>query len=71
MSRFALHRQGQNSHVCTCWAGMACRGSTLVRPQRAGLDDCPTDLKASPSTDRRKGFLPARNDRVFTLGDIR
>ena len=71
MLRFALHRQGQNSHVCTLWHAMPCRGSLLVLPNGAGLGYRPTDLHVSPSTDRRKGFLPALNDRVSTLGEIR
>ena len=36
MSRFALHRQGQNSQVCPRWHAMACRGLTLVLPNSAG-----------------------------------
>ena len=71
MLRFALHGQGQNSHVCTRWHGMACRGLTLVLPNSARLGYRPTDLNGTPSTDSRKGFLPARNDRVSTLGAIR
>ena len=70
MSRFALHRQGQNSHVCTRWHAMACRGLTLVLPYSAGLGYRPTERNVSPGTDRRKGFLPARNDRFLTLGEI-
>ena len=69
--RFALHRQGQNSQVSTRCHGMPCRGSLLVLPNSAELGYRPTDLNVSPSTDRRKGFLPARNDRVSTLGEIR
>ena len=68
---FALHRQGQNSHVSTRCHGMPCRGLTLVLPHSAGLDHRPTDLNLSPSTDRRTGFLPARGDRLSTLGEIR
>jgi len=71
MLRFALHRQGQNSHVSRRWHGMACRGLTLVLLNSAGFGHRPTDLNISPSTDRRRGFLPARNDRVSTLGGIR
>ena len=37
MSRFALDRQGQNSHVSARWHAMACRGSLLVLPNSAGL----------------------------------
>ena len=71
MSRFALHRQGQNSHVCTRWHAMACRGSTLVLPHSAGPGHCPTERNVSPGTDRRKvssrpwatGLPPWRNRR--------
>jgi len=69
--RFALHRQGQNSHVSTRRHPMACRGSLLVLPDSAGLGYRPTDLNVSPSTDRPKGFLPALGDRVSTLGETR
>ena len=71
MCRFALHRQGQNSHVAARCHAMAGRGLTLVLPNSAGLGYRPTDLNVSPSTDRRKDFLPARGDRVSTLGEIR
>ena len=71
MLRFAIHRQGQNSHVSTRCHGMPCRGSLLVLLNSAGLGYRPTDLNVSPSTDRRKVFLPARGDRVSTLGAIR
>ena len=71
MLRFALHRQGQNSHVRAHCHAMACRGLTLLLPDRAGLGYRPTDLNVFPSTDRRKDFLPARNDRVCTRGEIR
>jgi hypothetical protein len=69
--RFALRRQGQNSHVSTRWHGMPCRGLTLVLANSAGLGYRPTDLNTSPGTHRRKGFLPARGDRISTLGEIR
>jgi hypothetical protein len=69
--RFALHRQGQNSQVSTRWHVMPCRGLTLVLPNSAGLGYRPTELNVQPSTDRRKGFLPALNGRVSTLGAIR
>jgi len=65
--RFALHRQGQNSHVAAHYRAMACRGSLLVLPHGAGLGHRPTDLDASASTDRRIGFLHALGDRVSTL----
>ena len=71
MLRFALHRQGQNSHVSTRWHAMARRDLTLVPPNSAGLGYRPTNPNVSPSADRRKDFLPARNDRVSTLGEIR
>jgi len=69
--RFALHRQGQNSQASTRCHGMPCRSLTLVVPYSAGLGYRPTDLNVSSSTDRAKGFLPARNDRVCILGEIR
>jgi len=71
MLRFALHRQGQNSHVSTRCHGMACRGLPLLLPNSAGLGYRPTDLNVSPSSDRPKGLLPARNDRVSTPLGIR
>ena len=71
MCRFALGRQGQSSHVAARCRAMACRGSLLVLPHSAGLGYRPTDPNVSPSTDRAKGFLPAGNDRVSTLGEIR
>ena len=71
MLRFALHRQGQNSQVSTRCHAMACRGSVLVLPDSAGLDSRPTGLNVRPSTDRRKGFLPALKGPVSTLGEIR
>jgi len=71
MLRFALHRQGHNSHVSTRWHPMPCRGSRLVLPNSAGLDYRPTDLNASLSTERRVDFLPALNDRISTRGEIR
>ena len=43
---------------------MACRGSLLVLLARAGLGYRPTDLNVQPSTDRRKGLIPARSDRA-------
>jgi hypothetical protein len=66
VSRFALHRQGQNSQVCPRWHGRPCHA--LVLPKRAGLGYRRAGLKAQPSTDRRKRFLPAGSDQVFTLG---
>jgi hypothetical protein len=66
--KFALHRQGQNSQVSTRCHDMPCRGLTLVLPSSAGLGYRPTTCNVQPSTDRRKGFLPALNDRVSTLG---
>ena len=71
MLKFALHRQGQNSHVCTRWHAMACRGLALVLPYSAGLGYRPTELNVQPPTNRRKSLLPAPNDRVSTLGEIR
>ena len=71
MSRFALHRQGQNSHVCTRCRAMACHGSLLVLPHRGRLGYRPTERNVSPSAIRSKGLLPARSKRVATLGEIR
>ena len=71
MCRFALHRQGQNSHVAARIRAMASRGLTLVLPHTAGMGYRPTDPNASPCTDRAKGFLPALGDRVCTRGEIR
>ena len=64
--RFALHRQGQNSQVSTHCHSMPCRGS-LQLPNSVGLGYRLTGLNVQPSTDRRKGFLPALGDRVSTL----
>jgi len=69
--RFALHRQGQNSHVSTRCHGMPCRGLTLVLPNSVALGYRPTDLNVQPSTDSRKAFRPALNDRVSPRGGIR
>jgi len=75
MVRFALHRQGQNSYVCTRCHAMACRGSRNTwsdnRARTTGPGYRPTGSNAPPSTDRRTGFLPARSDWVSTLGEIR
>jgi len=75
MCRFALHRQRQNSHVSTRWHAIACRGSRNYwshnRARTTGLGYRPSGSNERPSTDRRKGFLPARNDRVSTVGEIR
>src|SRR5664280_696335 len=52
---------------------MPCRGSrnywTNNRARTTGLGYRPTGSNVNPSTDRRRGFLPARNDRVSTLGE--
>jgi hypothetical protein len=64
--RFALDRQGQNSHVWPRGRAMACRGVTLVLPSSAGLGYRRAGLNLQPSTDRAKGLLPARSDRVST-----
>jgi len=71
MCTFALHGQGQTSHVCTRWHAMATRSSTLALPHSARLGYRPKDLNESPSTDRPKGLPPALGDRVSTLGEIR
>jgi hypothetical protein len=71
MRRFALHRQSQNTDVCALGHAMACRGFPRVLPNCAGPCYRLPDLNVSPSTDRRKDLLPARSDRVSTLGEIR
>ena len=71
MLRFTLDRQGQNSQVCTRCHAMACRGLTPLLPNSAGCGYRPTDLNVCPSTDNRKGFHPARSDRVSPLGESR
>jgi hypothetical protein len=65
--RFALHRQGQDSQVCTRCHGMPWRSSPLVLPNSVGLGYRPTGLNVQPSTGGWKGFLPALNDRVSPL----
>ena len=65
MLRLALHRPSQDSQVAARRHAMA--RSLLVLPNSVGLGDRPTDLNVHPVTDSRKGFLPARNDRVFTV----
>ena len=62
--RFALHRQGQDSQVCTRCHGMPWRSSLLVLPNSVGLGYRPTGWNVQPSTGGRKGFLPALDDRV-------
>ena len=75
MCRFALHRQGQNPHVCPRWHAMACHGSRAYCSDNCarttGLGYRPTSSNPKPSTDTRKGFLPARSDRVSIPGEIR
>ena len=75
MCRFALHRQGQHSHVSTRCHAMACRGLrnhwSHNRARTTGLGYRPTGSTVQLSTDRLKVFLPARSDRVSTLGEIR
>ena len=66
MCRFALHGQGQGSHVAARRHAMACRSLTLALPHSAGLGYRPTDVNRAPSTDRRKGLPPALGDRVST-----
>lgn len=65
MLRFALHRQGLNSQVATRCYGMSRRGSL---PNSVALGDRTTVRTLSPSTDTRKGLLPALNNQVSTLG---
>jgi hypothetical protein len=71
MGTFALHRQGQGSQVCTRSHAMTYLGPALVLPERLEGGYRPTELNMQPSTDRRKGFLPARGGRASTLGEIR
>ena len=75
MLRFALHRQGQNSQVSTRCHRMPCRGShnywSTNRARTTGLGYRPTGSNVQPSTYSRTVFLPARSDRVSTLGEIR
>ena len=71
MFRFALHRQGQYSHVCTRFRGAPCRGSLLVLPHRAGPGYRAMDRNVSPCAHRPKGPLPALGDRILTLGEVR
>jgi hypothetical protein len=75
MCRFALHCQGQNSHVAARWRALACRCSCTYyrqdRARRTWVGYHRTESNAAPFTDRRKGFLPARSGRVCTLGEIR
>ena len=75
MCRFALHRQGQSSHVTARWHAMVCRGPrtfwTHDRARTTRLGYRPTGSTLAPSTDTRKGFRPARGDRVPTVGETR
>jgi hypothetical protein len=48
---------------------MPCRG--LALPYGAGLGYRRAERNVAPSTDRWKGFIPALNDQVSTLGEIR
>jgi hypothetical protein len=70
MLRFTLDRQGQSSQVSTRGHAMACRGSRpvlqLKKHDRFGYRR--PELNLQPSTDSRKGFLPALGDEVCTLG---
>jgi hypothetical protein len=70
MLRFALYRPGQNCQVCTRGRAMGCRGSlrVLQLKEHNGFGYRLPELNEQPSTDRRKDFLPALNDRVYTLG---
>jgi hypothetical protein len=65
MCRFALHRQGQSSHVSTrsCW--------THKRARTTGRGCRRSGGGGQPSTDRAKALFPARSDRVSTLGETR
>jgi hypothetical protein len=66
MLRFVLHRQGQNSQVCTRRHGKPCRGNAQTV---AGLGFRLLELNLPDLTDNRQGFLPALKDRVSTLGE--
>jgi hypothetical protein len=59
VSRFALHRQGQNSQVSTRCHDMPCRGVERVLPNSAGLGYRPAGLNVQPSTDSGKGLFRA------------
>jgi hypothetical protein len=65
--RLALHRHGQDSQAASRCRAMGWRGSPLVLPNSAGFGYRPTGLNPQPSTDGRKGFLAALDDRVCTL----
>ena len=47
-------------------AAVHCRCYNCKKHNRFGYHR--PELNLQPSTDSRKGFLPARNDRVSTLG---
>jgi hypothetical protein len=68
--RFTLHRQGQKPNVFTRCHDVACSGLRLVLPERAGPGYRPTELNVQPAAGRQKVILPARNDRVSTLGEF-
>ena len=70
MLRFALDRQGQNSQVCARSHAMACRGSrpVLQLKKHNGFGYRRPELNLQPSTEARKGFLPALGNQVSTLG---
>ena len=69
MVRFVFHRQGQDCQVCAR-SRAGSRGSLRVlelkKHNRFGYRRPELDLQ--PCAERRRGFLPARNDRVCTLG---
>jgi hypothetical protein len=71
MSRLALGRQGQNSHVCTRWHAMAGRGLTLALPHGAGPGYRPISLDVHSCTDRRKALLPTPTGGAGTRGEDR
>jgi len=71
MLRLALHRQGQNSQVSTRCHGMPCRGLTLVTAKQCRAWLSPNRPERICFHRQAEGFLPARNDQVSTLGEIR
>jgi hypothetical protein len=65
VSRFALHRQGQNSQVCPRCRARSCRGLTLVDPIGAGRGYHRAGLNGQGSTDGRNGLPLALGERVY------
>jgi hypothetical protein len=68
MLRFALHRQGQDSQVCTRCHTIPCPVHCLYCPTASGLVIAQqSDCYPLPPTGGRV-FLPALHDRVLTVG---